>query len=189
MQSNPERVLLNALRGMAYFDNRFGKPVAGAFPAADAQMAQLMFTAPLFKRVPTEKRDVVAQTAAKKLLREWKACPSPAELRQVLAESILAVEDKTTSSLYEMAKRFVAIPPVQQAEADRWENQLIYSAVRACSRDVFHTVSPENWSRIVVDILVGDLPWLTFQVVHSERPVHRSRDFASLLKKGGMNVD
>jgi len=181
-QPGAEPVLLTALRGMPFFEQRFLKPICASSSSADAQMALLLFTSALFKHVPDlNKKIEIAQKASHRIVREWTTCPSPADVRRLVGESILQSADLTFQTLFEIAKRFIAFPPRSTSEANEWKYQLAYSAIRSVPREMFHAMDLEQWSEAVTKVVMGDITWKTYLPPDNQSVAQVKRNFSSIL--------
>ncbi|MBN3729356.1 hypothetical protein [Burkholderia sp. Tr-20390] len=186
--SSGAHTVLRVLEKKAYFKHRFLEQVQALYQADSEHAlptlpASLYLTA-LFVRVPVEVRSRVAELAAKRIVNAFEHCPTPAETRTLVAEATLAALDLSFEALAERAKLFTACPPTEQAIADRWVEQVIFTAMSRIGRDRLASISPAEWKDEVSQTILGDAETLrSYQVPHSD-PVRLIRkNFRELLPK------
>ena len=150
-------VLLAALKGAAFFEQRFVKPLCGVLSNPPVMVAPV-FLGRLLSHVPEELCLRAAQRAASILVNRWTQCPAPAEFRPLLAESVLVSIDLDFQKLYECAKLFLALPPTDPDVASTWRNRVIWTTIVRVGRDRFNMISAEAWAAAATEtVLSGDL--------------------------------
>lgn len=176
-------MLLDGLKRMVFYDNRFAAPVSGLNPEVSQAYAAYNYIAPLVGQIPEEFRDLAVAATLQRLVANYGHCPSPKEVRRALAEGTLKVVcDSDMNRLFEDAKRFLAFPP-NEPQAQNWKNQVIYGAIKALGRPRFAEVDLDGWGEVVVDVIFGDRAMVAYREMPREEVKAVSRPFSSLLPK------
>lgn len=176
--------LLKGLEKMVFYDQRFAKPVSGLNSEISPNFASYNFLAPLVSHIPADCQEQAVQVTLQKLVVTFTHCPSPKELRIALADGALkACANSELNQLFEDAKRFLAFPPKDPAEADQWKNQVIFGAIKALGRSHFADVSPQEWGVAVADVVFGDKPMVAYREASREAVTAVQRPYSTLLKK------
>jgi hypothetical protein len=180
--------LLDVLERKAFYKDRFLNQIKALYPdisSADARLAPTVYLNGLLSRLPDVLRAIAVKYACKRIVNSRNECPSPAEVRQFIAESALEAGGFTIQSLYEQAKAFLVRPPQLQATADRWFERVIYTAVRRVSRERFALTPLDQWLYTVTEVMLNDtIKLVTYQVESREAgdAVRTKRDFTGLMK-------
>lgn len=186
--NQPADIVLNALAGMAFYEQRFANPVAAASSAQSAvvkDVAPQVYIRTLFSRIaqtPAEATNVAARVV-RTLLDKWEHCPSPAEVRFLIAECVLAATGTDFTRLHERAKSFLSLPPSTQAQAGEWQNRLIYTCIKRLSRERFSDATKSEWSSVVADAIFCNEPLSEFIVGEHEHVDRKRFNFASLMSE------
>jgi hypothetical protein len=176
--------VLAVLERKAFYRDRFFLQVKALYPGIrEDRLVPTLYLNAAFARIPAEIKVQAAQLACRKIVNAKAECPSPFEVRVILAESVLQTMSLTFPALYERAKNFLARPPVKQNVADRWLEKVIYTAIRRVSYERFALTAPDDWKSVVTEVMLTDsitLSSYTVTVVDTETPVQK-RNFRELL--------
>ncbi|CAJ6614464.1 Uncharacterised protein [Burkholderia pseudomallei] len=180
--------VLRVLEKKAYFKHRFLEQVQALYQADSEHSlptlpASLYLTA-LFARVPEGVRSKVAEIASRRIVNAFEHCPTPVETRTLVAEATLAALGLSFDQLAERAKLFMACPPTEQAVADRWVEQVIYTVLAHIGRDRFAAISQSEWKDEVSQTILGDAEALrAYQVPTANQVSFVRKSFRELLPK------
>lgn len=181
--------ILAILESKSWYEQRFLKQVSSLYPNADnpkfqKKMIPLMYLQDLLQKVPAASQADTCSLAAKLIVDGAKECPYPSEVRTYVADAALQVAGLTFDKLYERAKEFFAFPPTQQATADRWIEQIIYTTVKRITRERFALISAQDWQQAVAEVMLAPAVQLaSYQVPQEVVQTPTKHDFKSLLKK------
>ncbi|CAE6794208.1 hypothetical protein R70006_04993 [Paraburkholderia domus] len=178
--------VLRVLEKKAYFKHRFLEQVLALYKASpNSELPTLpasLYLGGLFSRMPESARAKAGDIAARHVVDDFEACPTPVEIRAVIAEATLASMGLSFESLAERAKLFLACPPTDQAVASRWPEQVIYTTVQRIGRERFVSISPEEWRREISQTIFGEGEALkTYCIPVSSPLLKQKRDFRSLI--------
>ncbi|KVV07474.1 hypothetical protein [Burkholderia ubonensis] len=180
--------VLRVLEKKAYFKHRFLEQVQALY-RADAEhsfpmLPASLYVTALFARVPEAIRSKVADLVSKRIVDSFEYCPTPVETRTLVAEATLAALEMSFEQLAERAKLFTACPPTEQAVADRWTEQVIFTTLSRIGRDRFVSTSPAEWKDAVSQTILGDADALrSYQVPRPEAVSVVRKNFRELLPK------
>jgi len=176
--------LVVALQKMVFYDQRFAKHLSGLYPDVSVSRAPYSFISTLVERIPHDQRFNAVSVALQKIINSYDHCPSPKEVRLALAEGAIQACCKITfKQQMERARSFLAFPPQTIKEAQSWENQILFSAIKSLSRERFMSVDEPEWVAAVADVIFGNRPLVTYQPESDSRPAATSRPFVELLRK------
>jgi len=182
------RSVLRVLEKKPYYAHRFlgqvqalyGTDASGAVP----ELPAVLYLDSIFAKIPPEVSVKVGSLASTQIVNSLEGCPSPHELRGVIAEAILGAMDLSHVKLLERAKVFLTNPPTEQAIADRWLERVIYTTLRRIGRDRFINVPNEDWANEVAESMFGDSEaLLTYRVAQREPIESSKRDFTLLVSR------
>jgi hypothetical protein len=180
--------VLRVLEKKAYFKHRFLEQVLALYqsnsetPSAFPTLPASLYLGSLFNRIPEHLRVKVGNIAAKHVVDDFDGCPTPVEVRAVIAQATLESMSLSYESLAERAKLFLACPPTDQEIASRWPEQVLYSTILRIGRDRFTSIAPDDWKREVSQTVFGDGEVLKPYRVPVTTPVQSERrDFRGLL--------
>lgn len=181
-------VILRVLEGKAFYANRFLKQVRSLYPNTGGEhfskLAPILYINECTARIPEEHLADVYASVARWLVDRIKECPSPLELREMIAEAALASYGMTYATLYERAKDFLAVPPATQAVADRWLECVIYTTIRRVTRDRFIDLDPETWRKEVAHVILSEsITLIAYQVTTQTSGPRTKHDFKKLLAR------
>lgn len=181
--TSPEGILLDGLKSMVFYDQRFAKPLIGSHDGMEG--APYQYLSGLLQGIPAKYHADAARLALLQIIKECDQCPSPRQVRLVVAEAALKAQQLDFASLYERAKLFLSFPPASAAAAAEWINKVIFGAVRHMGRDRFQVADAAAWSAAVADVIFGDAPLVEYEVRSAEaKPEPTHRDFKKLLDPG-----
>lgn len=179
IMASAENILFEGLKSMVFYDQRFAKPLIGAY--AGAETAPYAYLTRLFVGIPLPMRADAAKLALLRIVNDHSHCPSPKDVRIILAEAVLKTQQLDIGSLYEKAKLFLAFPPTTETVASEWINKIIFSAIRHLGRERFMVASPEDWSATVADVIFGDADVVEYKPSVKDPIVSIPHDFRKLL--------
>lgn len=177
--ASAEGILFEGLKALAFYEQRFAKPLIGAFEGTD--MAPHAYLSDLFVRIPQSYREEAAKLALLHIVNSCEHCPSPKDVRSILADAVLKTQQLSFSSLYEKAKFFLAFPPETPEAAGEWINRVIFSSIRHLGRERFTIVTEEEWSIAVADVIFGDVELVQYIPNPKKAPTLKQHDFKKLL--------
>lgn len=172
-------VLFDGLKSLTFYEQRFAKPLIGAY---GSDLAPHTYLSRLCAALPPSLAVGAARAALRRIVDEYEHCPAPKEVRSILGASVLKTQQLDFAGLYEKAKLFISMPPTSPEGAREWMNKVIYSAVRHLGRDRFMVVQSDEWKRVVVDAIFGEIALVEYEPspkATASAPVRR--DFKALL--------
>lgn len=184
------QALLRVLTRKPFFEHRFLGQVQELFGHSSAisatDITASLWLNSLFDRVPGELRDKVGSRACAALVDHYDACPTPTEIRTLLCDVLLSVQQLAAVGLIERAQTFFSCPPTNQDIADRWVERVIFTTVSRMGREHFTTVSVDEWKRALCDTIFGDETSLKSYQVLVIPPLQTSpRNLRSLVSHHG----
>lgn len=184
------QAVLRVLEKKAFFSHRFSEQVRALFKSEAAGnlpgLPASLYLASLLARLPDDILTKAADLAARAIVNDFSECPTPAEVRVVIAESAIAAMGVTFPALAERARLFVAQPPSRQEVANRWLERVLYTTVLRMGRDRFISISAADWRREICATLLTEADTLrTYQVPEAKPVKPVRRDFKSLLPNHG----
>lgn len=174
-----EGILFEGLKSLVFYDQRFAKPLVGAY--GGSELAPHTYLSRLFARIPPQNEEEAAKFALLRIINECEHCPSPKDVRAVLADAVLKTQQLDFSSLYEKAKLFLAFPPKTADAAEEWINKVIYTSIRYLGRDRFMLVAAEDWATTVTDVIFGEVELCRHEPQSQEPMPPKRHDFKKLL--------
>lgn len=179
----PETIL-KVLEKKAFYEARFLKQILNLYPSVTtARLAPLIYIREVMYRIPLDHQSATSAITARLLVDNYKECPSPTEVRAIIAEAVLLSFELTFDKLYERAKDFLAFPPTKKEIAERWLEKVIYTTVRTLTRERFVSVQPDEWRRTVTDVILSEIVELVaYEAETYAEPKSVKHDFKSLLR-------
>src|SRR5690606_30756571 len=181
-------LIVKVLEGKAFYRNRFLEQIEALYPATGGRRfpryVPMLYLRAALSRIPEEHHDDVCRTVARMLVDDVAECPTPKEVRTMIAAATLSCYGLDFKKLYERAKDFLAIPPTDQSIADRWIEQVIYTTVLRMGRDAFVSVADDQWAAAVAETILSDNVALTaYQVVAKDVITPAKLDYSKLLRR------
>jgi len=175
-----------ALSGKRYYKHRFEEQVAALYPQSTGTVEHVgirLFVSELTTALPEGDRAKALGTLVRRAVNEWSECPTVAEFRSAFVDAALGVHKLNFRTLYERAKHFLAAPPTNQAIADRWIEQIIWTAVKLVTRERFADISPADWELAVIRVVTRDgVKPISYEAkAEASQPAFTKHDFRSLL--------
>lgn len=177
--ASAETILYEGLKSLVFYDQRFAKPLMGAYGGSEL-VAPLSYLSSLFVRIPQQHEEEAARLALRRIVNEFEHCPSPSEVRSILADAVLKTQHLNFSSLYEKAKLFLAFPPKTDEVAGEWINKIIFSTIRHLGRERFMLTPPHDWATAVTDVIFGEINLAQYEPTSKEPLPSKHHDFKKL---------
>lgn len=178
--------ILRVLEKKAFYGNRFLDQVENLYPSSARgvvpRAAPLLYIQSLLAVIPEELVSPITAIVSRKLVDCSTECPSPFALRQVIADAVLDSQNSSYEKLFEQAKIFFAMPPVDQTIADRWLEKIIYTTVKRIGRERFASISGAEWKLVVSEFILADPTTLqTYAVPKVELVQKKFHNYGALL--------
>jgi hypothetical protein len=188
--SHAAQSLLRVLTRKPFFEHRFLGQVQELFGHSGTDGATditaSLWLSSVFDRMPDEWRDKAGSRACAALVEQFDACPTPTEVRTLLCDALLTVQQLSAAKLIERAQIFFAFPPVSQDVADRWVERVIFTTVTRMGREHFSFVSSDAWKRELCETILGEDSAMKAYQVRTVEPLQASRrDLRSLVVNHG----
>ena len=183
------QVVLRVLAKKPFFVHRFQEQVRALFNSEAGGMPELpalLYLSALFARLPESVREASAAQAAARIVNDHQECPSPADVRAIIADSVIAAMGFTYAGLAERARVFAAQPPQNQEIADRWLERVLYTTITRIGQETFAAIALADWQReLGITVLSEQESLRAYQVRAARIPVVDRRDFKTLLPNHG----
>ncbi|WP_199031659.1 hypothetical protein [Ralstonia sp. ASV6] len=182
------QAVLRVLAKKPFFQHRFQDQVRALYADTGtvSDLAPSLYLSALFTRLPDEARAASATLAAARIVNDYQECPSPAEVRSIIVDSVVSALGLTYAGLAERARLFVAQPPQSQDIADRWLERVLYTTIARIGFESFSNIAIADWQRELGVTMLSEPEAISSYQVRVERPpkVER-RDFKTLLPNHG----
>ena len=183
------QVVLRVLAKKPFFTHRFQEQVRALYNSETGglpELPALLYLSALFARLPESVRETSAAQAAARIVNEHHECPSPADVRAIIADSVIASMGFTYAGLAERARLFVTQPPQNQEIADRWLERVLYTTMTRIGQEAFAAIAIADWQRELGATVLSEPESLrAYQVRTVRTPVVERRDFKTLLPNHG----